>query len=1007
MNAPGRSSPQVAVCATVVGALLPASAVPVRAQDLPPAVPAAAESGDPCRYWGTYEFFYFAEEETVAACLRAGEDPRARVDELGRTPLHNAARAWKASFIRDLLGVGVDVDARDWLGRTPLHDAADIDRPTEPDATDVVRFVPFSVHGGPAVAALLEGGADVNARDSRGNTPLHMSWRDPPHRLIEDMGRWIDGAAAVLLAAGADPSALNDRGEPAGPGNCGNWHRRSFAAAAVPRRLDVLPLLTTPVLSDYAKCVAAGADIAARDAGGHTVLHHAAAAADTPAIALLLDAGAEADVRAPDGTTPLHAAVRAGRADVATMLLRRGADVNVAGDGGTTPLHVAARNGRLAVVHALLEGGADVNVLDYRGTALHGPQSGADRLAIVDALLEAGLDVNLGGLEYGGALLGEAFSVMSGDLSTELASRFLRRGADPNARSRTGGTALHAAARHGPEICRMLLDAGANPASVDDWGSSPLHLVAGYGAHGVIPLLVEAGADINLLSGRGTSPLHVAIQYYQENSARVAELLEAGADPSQRTEDGDTPLHLAAGAAAWPDSSIGSVVSMLVAAGADVNARNGRGETPVESAWLAGRSVVVNKLVTLGAERVDDVAGPELPAEPVTRGADPVAPAPAGALKALRCDWSAGDYANFRSPFKFPAESVAGCLAAGTSPEASNRYGEPLVYWLPSGDLDVLALLLDAGADLSTTDDHGFTPLHRVAKLWRADAAYYLAAARALLQAGADPDARGRGGRTPLHAAAEISRGSEEPAVPEMLSLLVEAGADVNARTDDGQTALHLALDNPNAAVRLLELGADPAARNDSARVADPDELRELRYARPLRAGRRRCGCRVHRDRDATGRPRALAVRSGSGCRVSTGSRRDRRASAGRRLTWRTGRWRATSPCTRLQRPAHRRQSGRCSRPARIRTVAWRCSRPWLHGIRRTGPRSILRRGTGIPVRWPSFWRRVRTCTPAFWGTRRPCTRPRGIEIRRWRESCWTRVPRWMRGTEAAEPRFM
>lgn len=793
----------------------------------PPATPVAPK--DPCEYWGTYEFFHFAEQETVAACLEAGKDPHARVDELGRTPLHNAARAWKEPFIRDLLAAGADINARDWLGRTPLHDAADLMRPVEPDATDVIFIVPFRVHGGPAVGALLEGGADVDARDVRGNTPLHLTWRNssPAHRPSGHFDPAVSGAAPLLLEAGADPSVLNERGEPADPGSCRNLHLEIFARAAVPQHPSsrfladprIFDQLPPSIAEAYAGCVTAGADLTLRDAGGHTVLHHAAAFADTSVIALLLAAGAEADARNHIGTTPLHVAARAGNLAVAAGLLARGADVNVAANGGTTPLHLAARAGNLVTVNALLEAGADPNVVDDHGTALHAFTSSAHRLLIVDALLEAGMDLNL----VGGILLRESVGVMAGDSSSQFPLRFLEGGADPNARDGTGWNALHHAFLKGPDVYRVLLDAGADPTAVDNWGASPLHLVAGGGKQGVIPMLVEAGADINLLSGRGAAPLHEAIRHYQENAARVAELLEAGADASLRTEDGDTPLHLVVGASSWPDSSIGSVAEMLVAAGADVNARNGRGETPVESAWLAGRTAVVDRFVALGAEWVEDVAVPmESPSEPVTHGAAPVAPAPAGALQALRCDWNAGDYANFRAPFKFPAASVAGCLAAGTSLELSNEYGQLLISWLPAGDLDVLELLLDAGADLSARDDHGLTPLHRVAELWRADGAYYLAAARALVQAGADPAARGRGGRTPLHAAAEVPWGREEPAVPDMLSLLVEAGSDVNARTDGGQTALHLALHNPAAAVRLLELAADPAARNDSGRVADP-----------------------------------------------------------------------------------------------------------------------------------------------------------------------------------------
>lgn len=59
---------------------------------------------------------------------------------------------------------------------------------------------------------------------------------------------------------------------------------------------------------------------------------------------------------------------------------------------------------------------------------------------------------------------------------------------------------------------------------------------------------------------------------------------------------------------------------------------------------------------------------------------------------------------------------------------------------------------------------------------------------------------------------------------PAMVQLLARAGADVNVRDDNGETPLHRAVraGSPTAVARLLELGADPGAVDDSSRVADP-----------------------------------------------------------------------------------------------------------------------------------------------------------------------------------------
>jgi hypothetical protein len=119
--------------------------------------------------------------------LAAGADANAR-DSSGRTPLHIAAQHDDAELIQALLAAGANVNAADNRGETPLHGAAR-------------RFNPE------AVAALLAAGADVHARNAAGETPLHVlgaAMRDPDAAFFQ----LLDGLAAQLIAAGADPAII-------------------------------------------------------------------------------------------------------------------------------------------------------------------------------------------------------------------------------------------------------------------------------------------------------------------------------------------------------------------------------------------------------------------------------------------------------------------------------------------------------------------------------------------------------------------------------------------------------------------------------------------------------------------------------------------------------------------------------------------------------------------------------------------------------------------------------
>jgi hypothetical protein len=95
-------------------------------------------------------------EEAVQALVKAGADVDAR-DTWGMTALHRAAHYGAAGAVRALLAAGANVGAGgSFRGPTPLHLAAQSGRQ---EAIGTME-------------ALLAGGADVNAPDTGGRTPL-------------------------------------------------------------------------------------------------------------------------------------------------------------------------------------------------------------------------------------------------------------------------------------------------------------------------------------------------------------------------------------------------------------------------------------------------------------------------------------------------------------------------------------------------------------------------------------------------------------------------------------------------------------------------------------------------------------------------------------------------------------------------------------------------------------------------------------------------------------------
>lgn len=98
--------------------------------------------------------------------------------------------------------------------------------------------------------------------------------------------------------------------------------------------------------------------------------------------------------------------------------------------------------------------------------------------------------------------------------------------------------------RNKAEIALYLLEAGADPNTVDTSQRTPLHLAVERNNPVVAAALLKAGAKPNLRDKDGWTPLHHAAAKNQLETAKA--ILAGGADPMTLSELGGTPLHEAA-----------------------------------------------------------------------------------------------------------------------------------------------------------------------------------------------------------------------------------------------------------------------------------------------------------------------------------------------------------------------------------------------------------------------------------------------------------------------------
>eukprot|EP00752_Nemacystus_decipiens_P005272 g4782.t1 len=492
---------------------------------------------------------------------------------------------------------------------------------------------------------------------------------------------------------------------------------------------------------------------------GHTPLHICAGCGSVDTMKTLIELGARVDARALSSATPLHVAVQAGQLGAVRLLVLRSAPLEARDWCGKTALHHACDFARMngldnTAARALIEAGANVHSLDICCQTPATLAMQAENPHLMMFMLRHGSKPCQ---DVARLYADECMESKYGDELLGVLADF--GWAPPPPRSNVGGSGGSGGTTSNTSSAWSESDRIGSVRGRRDYRherrqgeDSTLHdavCLNDGGAH-LAELLATTERNPNVLDTSGDSPLMVAA--YLGCAAMVQVLLGAGATPDlRRPKDGMTALHTAA-----TRGHVEVTELMLAASLSNNDGKKNACSTPTSFFFPRGFAPF-SGVMKHGAS-------------------SPPSPRAAAATKTTEAR---------------KARSVVDVMD-----DVGKR---PLHYAATCNNIQVMNVLLGAGADVDCRDKRGGTPLFYAAKEDNAESVI------ALLKAGASPDIKNSSGYAALHMAVQ------RPAAA-VMKALIAAGASPGVGGERGITPLHVACEwNAGGTVEaLLRAGAVP-----------------------------------------------------------------------------------------------------------------------------------------------------------------------------------------------------